>query len=192
MSWQVGTVSWAWGVAGGGQRGSWDPATHLSRTTMTIFSADAFFTTRWALSVLHPTQLRPSICRIWSPKCSPTRDAGVLAWTSCTKSPWGRQSPQSALPAHHEPRSLLQAAVCPLILPEPTGHWGCSSAQQIQATPFSWRGNTPGHTARKQRSQEFNPDWRQSQSLNYKASHTGIRGSRLPLSADSRPEARSL
>lgn len=39
-------------------------ATHLSRTTMMIFSADALFSTRWALSVLHPAQSRPSTCRI--------------------------------------------------------------------------------------------------------------------------------
>lgn len=80
-------MSWAWGITKGRQTGSWDPGAHLSRTTMTIFSADAFFTTWWALSVLHPAQSRPSICRIWSPKRSPTKDAGVLAWTSCTKSP---------------------------------------------------------------------------------------------------------
>lgn len=64
--------------------------THLSRTTMTIFSGFAFFSARCALSLLQPAQFLPSICRTWSPKRSPTSAAGELAFTSCTKMPWGR------------------------------------------------------------------------------------------------------
>lgn len=65
------------------------PPAHLSRTTMTIFSGDAFFSARCALSLLQPVQFLPSICRIWSPKRSPTSAAGELTFTSCTKMPWG-------------------------------------------------------------------------------------------------------
>lgn len=57
-------MSRAWDPGLGRQGGSRGLATHLSRTTMTIFSADALFSTRWALSVFHPAQSRPSICRI--------------------------------------------------------------------------------------------------------------------------------
>jgi len=56
---------------------------------MTIFSGDAFFSARCALSLLQPAQFLPSICRIWSPKRSPTSAAGELAFTSCTKMPCG-------------------------------------------------------------------------------------------------------
>lgn len=57
-------MSRAWDPGLGRQGGSGGLTTHLSRTTMTIFSADALFSTRWALSVFHPAQSRPSICRI--------------------------------------------------------------------------------------------------------------------------------
>ena len=147
-------MSWAWGITKGRQTGSWDPGAHLSRTTMTIFSADAFFTTWWALSVLHPAQSRPSICRIWSPKRSPTKDAGVLAWTSCTKSPWRRQAPQSVPPAQPEPRCLLLGCCLPPDLLR--AYWAlglqlCTATYRVPHFP----GEEVSHTARKQRSQEF-------------------------------------
>lgn len=60
-----GPREWAWDTAGDTQKTPpHGPAAHLSRTIMMIFSADAFFTARWALSLLHPAQSRPSICRI--------------------------------------------------------------------------------------------------------------------------------
>lgn len=115
---------------------------------MTIFSADAFFTARWALSVLHPAQSRPFICKIWSPKRSPTRDAGVLAWTSCTKSPWERPVLVSSL--HHSPgpssKLLFSSRSWPVL--QGTGTTALPAGARV--TPLSWRGSIPGPTAGEQ------------------------------------------
>lgn len=93
------------------------PLAHLSRTTMTIFSGFAFFSARCALSLLQPAQFLPSICSTWSPKRSPTSAAGELAFTSCTKMPWGHsgvvaQGPvvmPCTMPCHLHPAVLWHA-----------------------------------------------------------------------------------